>query len=60
LDQVVSTRIPVNATIRRTIVAKIAMAARPKLAGLTAGRVVAGVEDSADTVVFRALRWRLV
>ena len=43
--QVVSTRIPVRATMRRTMVARMAMAARPML-----------VLESGDTGRFRGLK----
>ena len=55
----VSTKIPVSATIRSTIVAKMAMAVRPKSDEAVAGSEGAGEEDSADTVASRRLRWRL-
>jgi hypothetical protein len=51
--QVVSTRMPVSATMRSTIVVKIAIAARPNPDGLPAGSEVAEEAESADTVTSR-------
>ena len=48
---VVSTSIPASATMRSTMVAKIAMAVRPKAAELLTGKEVAtGAEVSGDTL----------
>ena len=47
----VSTRIPVRATMRSTIVTKIAMAVRPNSGELLAAEEVGDTLDSADTVV---------
>jgi hypothetical protein len=52
--QVVSTRIPVRATMRRTMVAKMAMAVRANPLGFAAGMEAMGVEVSADTVTSRS------
>lgn len=53
----VCTRIPVKATISKTIVARIAIAARPKFAGVLAATEAVGVAlESADTVAFHELR----
>lgn len=47
----VSTKIPVSATMRSTIVTKIAMAVPPNSGELVAVEEVEGALDSADTVV---------
>ena len=54
--QVVSTRIPVRATMSSTMVAKIAIAVRANPLGFAAGMEAAGVEVSADTVTSQELR----
>jgi hypothetical protein len=51
---VVSTRIPVSATMRSTIVTKIAMAVRPNSGELLAGEAVGVALDWADTVAISA------
>ena len=48
---VVSTRIPVRATMRRTMAAKIAMAVRVNPLGFATAMETLGVEVSADTVI---------
>jgi hypothetical protein len=48
---VVSTRIPVRATMRRTMVAKIAIAVRVNPSGFATATAALGVEVSADTVI---------
>jgi len=48
---VVSTRIPVRATMRRTMAAKIAMAVRVNPSGFATATAALGVEVSADTVI---------
>jgi hypothetical protein len=48
---VVSTRIPVRATMRRTMAAKIAMAVRVNPSGFATATEALGVEVSADTVI---------
>ena len=52
--QVVSTRMPVRATMSRTMVAKMAMAVRANPLGFAAGMEPLGVEVSADTVTSRS------
>jgi hypothetical protein len=48
---VVSTKIPVRATMRRTMVAKIAIAVRVNPSGFATATAALGVEVSADTVI---------
>jgi hypothetical protein len=48
---VVSTRIPARATMRRTMVAKIAIAVRVNPSGFATATAALGVEVSADTVI---------